>query len=230
MVLTTSFPSSRISTLLHSFVWVPWTIILVLTSWASTSELPSPLCDLSWGISIFRSFISVDEVPWHILYSSSPPHFVSGPHRCIGAWHQRHGWCTTCPNPWRRIYVFQDFLIYQIEIQGDLYFWMVWAKCYGSIIWGNPYLVLPFFAFFNPSINHQTRLNRRKIFTTTLQSTGPGSRDATMPFKISHLWTAPEVNPINRKARSIPVLNPYDKYGRTFFFSWSGFLVAFLSW
>lgn len=51
-----------------------------------------------------------------------------------------------------------------------------------------------------------------------------------MPFKISHLWTAPEVNPLNGKARSIPVLNPIDKYGRTFFFTWSGFLVAFLSW
>jgi NNP family nitrate/nitrite transporter-like MFS transporter len=51
-----------------------------------------------------------------------------------------------------------------------------------------------------------------------------------MPFKVSHLWAAPEVNPINRKARSIPVFNPIDKYGRTFFYSWSGFLVAFLSW
>ncbi|KAH6721542.1 major facilitator superfamily domain-containing protein [Leptodontidium sp. MPI-SDFR-AT-0119] len=51
-----------------------------------------------------------------------------------------------------------------------------------------------------------------------------------MPFKISHLWVAPEVNPLNGKARSIPVLNPINKYGRTFFFSWSGFLVAFLSW
>lgn len=51
-----------------------------------------------------------------------------------------------------------------------------------------------------------------------------------MPFKVSHLWVAPEVNPINRKARSIPILNPLDKYGRTFFYSWSGFLVAFLSW
>jgi NNP family nitrate/nitrite transporter-like MFS transporter len=51
-----------------------------------------------------------------------------------------------------------------------------------------------------------------------------------MPFKASHLWAAPEVNKINHKARSIPVLNPFDKYGRTFFFSWLGFLVAFLSW
>ncbi|CZS95249.1 probable high affinity nitrate transporter NrtB [Rhynchosporium agropyri] len=51
-----------------------------------------------------------------------------------------------------------------------------------------------------------------------------------MPFKISHLWVAPEVNPLNGKARSIPILNPINKYGRTFFFSWSGFLVAFLSW
>ncbi|PBP15669.1 putative Nitrate transporter, partial [Diplocarpon rosae] len=51
-----------------------------------------------------------------------------------------------------------------------------------------------------------------------------------MGFKISLLWSAPEVNPRNGKARSIPLLNPYDRYGRTFFFSWLGFLVAFLSW
>lgn len=44
------------------------------------------------------------------------------------------------------------------------------------------------------------------------------------------MWTAPEVNPLNLKARSIPILNPLNKYGRTFFYSWSGFLVAFLSW
>ncbi|KAL4822059.1 major facilitator superfamily domain-containing protein [Aspergillus spinulosporus] len=42
--------------------------------------------------------------------------------------------------------------------------------------------------------------------------------------------SAPDVNPQTRKARSIPVLNPFDLYGRVFFFSWMGFLVAFLSW
>ncbi|KFY28810.1 hypothetical protein V493_02751 [Pseudogymnoascus sp. VKM F-4281 (FW-2241)] len=44
------------------------------------------------------------------------------------------------------------------------------------------------------------------------------------------LVTAPHINPVNRKAKSIPVLNPLDPYGRTFFFSWLGFMVAFLSW
>ncbi|KFY12150.1 hypothetical protein V491_06896 [Pseudogymnoascus sp. VKM F-3775] len=44
------------------------------------------------------------------------------------------------------------------------------------------------------------------------------------------LVAAPEVNPVNQKAKSIPVLNPIDPYGRTFFFSWLGFMVAFLSW
>ncbi|KIX03448.1 uncharacterized protein Z518_07000 [Rhinocladiella mackenziei CBS 650.93] len=47
---------------------------------------------------------------------------------------------------------------------------------------------------------------------------------------ISILWRAPEVNPVNQKARSIPVLNPFDKYGRVFFFSWFGFFIAFWSW
>lgn len=44
------------------------------------------------------------------------------------------------------------------------------------------------------------------------------------------IFKAPEVNPITHKARSIPVLNPTDRYGRVFFFSWLGFMVAFLSW
>ena len=44
------------------------------------------------------------------------------------------------------------------------------------------------------------------------------------------LWSAPEVNPINKKAKSIPVFNPINKYGRVFFFSWWGFMVAFMSW
>ncbi|KAF7194638.1 Nitrate transporter [Pseudocercospora fuligena] len=44
------------------------------------------------------------------------------------------------------------------------------------------------------------------------------------------LWSAPEINPVNQKARSIPVLNPINKYGRVFFFSWWGFFIAFWSW
>lgn len=51
-----------------------------------------------------------------------------------------------------------------------------------------------------------------------------------MTFKLSLLWQAPELNPVNGKARSIPVLNPLDRHGRVFFFSWLGFMVAFLSW
>ncbi|KAF4556318.1 ECT1 transporter [Elsinoe fawcettii] len=47
---------------------------------------------------------------------------------------------------------------------------------------------------------------------------------------ISALWSAPEVNPINHKARSIPALNPVNAYGRVFFFSWFSFLLAFWSW
>ncbi|ETS87934.1 hypothetical protein PFICI_01762 [Pestalotiopsis fici W106-1] len=49
-------------------------------------------------------------------------------------------------------------------------------------------------------------------------------------MKLSYIWTAPEVNPINRKARSIPFLNPLNVYGRVFFFSWFGFMVAFWAW
>jgi NNP family nitrate/nitrite transporter-like MFS transporter len=51
-----------------------------------------------------------------------------------------------------------------------------------------------------------------------------------MPFAMNMLWSAPEVNPRNMKARSIPVFNPVNKYGRVFFFSYLGFFIAFWSW
>ncbi|KAL8906088.1 MAG: hypothetical protein Q9171_006410 [Xanthocarpia ochracea] len=51
-----------------------------------------------------------------------------------------------------------------------------------------------------------------------------------MGFTIASLWQAPAINPINRKATSIPILNPFNVYGRVFFFSWWGFFVAFWSW
>ncbi|KAF4951140.1 hypothetical protein FGADI_7755 [Fusarium gaditjirri] len=51
-----------------------------------------------------------------------------------------------------------------------------------------------------------------------------------MGFQIAHLWKAPEVNPISRKARSVPMLNPVDIYGRVFSFSWLGFMLAFWAW
>ncbi|KAJ5359121.1 Nitrate transporter [Penicillium cataractarum] len=44
------------------------------------------------------------------------------------------------------------------------------------------------------------------------------------------LYASPEVNPANRKAITIPILNPINQYGRVFFFAWMGFMVAFLSW
>ncbi|KAF2027975.1 nitrate transporter-like protein [Setomelanomma holmii] len=51
-----------------------------------------------------------------------------------------------------------------------------------------------------------------------------------MGFKVNMLWSAPEINPYNKKAKSIPVLNPVNKYGRVFFFSYLGFFIAFWSW
>ncbi|OAK97339.1 nitrate transporter [Phaeosphaeriaceae sp. SRC1lsM3a] len=51
-----------------------------------------------------------------------------------------------------------------------------------------------------------------------------------MGFAVNKLWAAPELNPYNKKARSIPVLNPANQYGRVFFFSWMGFFIAFWSW
>ncbi|CAI6337652.1 unnamed protein product [Periconia digitata] len=51
-----------------------------------------------------------------------------------------------------------------------------------------------------------------------------------MGFQLKQLWTAPELNPYNKKAKSIPIFNPFDKYGRVFFFSYLGFFIAFWSW
>ncbi|KAF5669218.1 mfs nnp nitrate nitrite transporter [Fusarium heterosporum] len=51
-----------------------------------------------------------------------------------------------------------------------------------------------------------------------------------MGFQITHLWKAPEVNPISQKARSVPMLNPVNLYGRVFTFSWLGFMLAFWAW
>jgi NNP family nitrate/nitrite transporter-like MFS transporter len=48
---------------------------------------------------------------------------------------------------------------------------------------------------------------------------------------INLLWRVPQVNPVNQKAHSIPFLNPVTNvYGRVFFFSWFGFMIAFWSW
>ncbi|KAF2144412.1 uncharacterized protein K452DRAFT_284725 [Aplosporella prunicola CBS 121167] len=49
-------------------------------------------------------------------------------------------------------------------------------------------------------------------------------------FSLASLYQAPPVNPINRKAHAIPALNPFNMYGRVFFFSWFGFMIAFWSW
>lgn len=61
-----------------------------------------------------------------------------------------------------------------------------------------------------------------------LRTTTP--RILTMGFELRQLWSAPEINPYNKKAKSIPIFNPFDKYGRVFFFSYLGFFIAFWSW
>ncbi|GAB1315248.1 Nitrate/nitrite transporter [Madurella fahalii] len=51
-----------------------------------------------------------------------------------------------------------------------------------------------------------------------------------MGFQASDLWRTPVLNPVNKKARSVPILNPVDRHGRVFFFSWMGFMLAFWAW
>ncbi|KAG7289947.1 hypothetical protein NEMBOFW57_006324 [Staphylotrichum longicolle] len=51
-----------------------------------------------------------------------------------------------------------------------------------------------------------------------------------MGFQASDLWRTPVLNPVNKKARSVPIFNPVDRHGRVFFFSWLGFMLAFWAW
>ena len=51
-----------------------------------------------------------------------------------------------------------------------------------------------------------------------------------MGFTIASLWRAPAINPVNSKAQSIPIFNPFNIYGRVFLLSWWSFFVAFWSW
>ena len=51
-----------------------------------------------------------------------------------------------------------------------------------------------------------------------------------MGFTIASLWQAPAINPVNNKAQSIPIFNPFNVYGRVFLVSRWSFFVAFWSW
>ena len=51
-----------------------------------------------------------------------------------------------------------------------------------------------------------------------------------MAFRVTSLRRAPTINQVNNKAQSIPILNPFNIYGRVFLLSWWSFFVAFWSW
>lgn len=51
-----------------------------------------------------------------------------------------------------------------------------------------------------------------------------------MGFKIKSLWEAPRINPVTHKAQSIPILNPFNIYGRVFHFAWFGYFTGFWAW
>ncbi|KAK4055169.1 hypothetical protein OIV83_000449 [Microbotryomycetes sp. JL201] len=40
----------------------------------------------------------------------------------------------------------------------------------------------------------------------------------------------PQLDPVTQKAYTLPILNPFDRHGRVFFFAWFSFLISFLSW
>lgn len=51
-----------------------------------------------------------------------------------------------------------------------------------------------------------------------------------MALSVTSLWRAPTINQVNNKAQSIPILNPFNIYGRVFLVSWWSFFIAFWSW
>ncbi|KAJ7909482.1 nitrate/nitrite porter [Mycena leptocephala] len=55
-------------------------------------------------------------------------------------------------------------------------------------------------------------------------------RGGPPPFKWSHLWEQPIINPLNAKSYTLPIFNLNNPYSRSFHLSWLGFFVAFLSW
>ncbi len=52
----------------------------------------------------------------------------------------------------------------------------------------------------------------------------------SMAFRVTSLWRVPTINQVNNKAQSIPILNPFNVYGRVFLLSWWSFFIAFWSW
>lgn len=73
-----------------------------------------------------------------------------------------------------------------------------------------------------------SEIYRRLVPSATILHPSLSPPPAAMGF--AQLWAAPEVNPVNKKARTIPFLNPINVYGRVFFFAWFGFFIAFWSW
>ncbi|PNY25701.1 Nitrate transporter, partial [Tolypocladium capitatum] len=81
--------------------------------------------------------------------------------------------------------------------------------------------------FINVYINRPLECPNQLPDVHTRESLAAG--EVTMGSGIAVLWKAPEVNPVTKKARSIPVLNLIDAYGRVFF-SWMGFMLSFWAW
>ncbi|KAJ7659074.1 nitrate/nitrite porter, partial [Mycena polygramma] len=59
---------------------------------------------------------------------------------------------------------------------------------------------------------------------------GNAKSSVAPPFKWSHLWDSPIINPLNAKSYTLPIFNLNNPYSRSFHLSWLGFFVAFLSW
>lgn len=53
---------------------------------------------------------------------------------------------------------------------------------------------------------------------------------APTTFNFFKGMVTPDINPTNNKSKTLVLLNPINKYGRTFHLAWLSFFVAFLSW
>ena len=69
----------------------------------------------------------------------------------------------------------------------------------------------------NPSIHPTSSMSNQQYIAPTTWSFWKG-------------LTGADVNPLNNKSKTLSILNPINKYGRTFHLAWLAFFVAFLSW
>jgi hypothetical protein len=89
-----------------------------------------------------------------------------------------------------------------------------------------------------PRYDWENRIYERDVFTSPLsvgnvngldpglaKNAQPSRQTTTGNLKMKNLFClrAPPINPLNGKAQKLPIINPFDRHGRVFFFAWASF-------